>query len=90
MVVQFTEQKRMELNPKYACAVLHLQEQKCDLDDLELFNSRLILSPSNLNGVNLGQIQCEVGKDIAAIVDKNNEHHTLNSEIGRASCRERV
>ena len=52
-VVELTEQKRMQGDPEYALACQHLQIHNCDFDDMNIFNSCLVKSPSNPLGVDL-------------------------------------
>jgi len=54
-VFEFTEQKRMEGDPEYAAAVLRLRTRECILDDVELFNSRVLRSDTHPDGVDLSE-----------------------------------
>ena len=76
-VIELTEQKRMKDDPEYAAAVLRYRERKCTLDDVDLFNSRLIQSLENPNGVDLSLPRY---RDAAAIVSRNRTRQVLNLE----------
>ena len=52
-VVSLLEQKRMEHDVEYGEAVKHLQICQCNLDDVDLFNSHVIKSSENTDGVYL-------------------------------------
>jgi hypothetical protein len=43
----------MKDDPEYAEAINHVQERRCTEEDVDLFNSRLIMSASNLCGINM-------------------------------------
>ena len=50
-VMSFTQQKQMETDPQYASAVTHLSTRECTLDDVDLFNSRIIKSSTFEHGI---------------------------------------
>jgi hypothetical protein len=76
-VIELMEQKRMEADPEYADAVLRLRvhEHLMD-DDIALFNSHVIQSHDNPNGMNLADRRFEC---MVAIVEWNKTRMALNS-----------
>ena len=44
MVISLTEQERMKKDSEYGEAVNHLRTRQCGLEDVELFNSRVIIT----------------------------------------------
>src|SRR5260370_2758198 len=72
-VIELTEQKRMQEDPEYAQACQHLRIHKCDFDDMKIFNSCLIKSPSNPLGVHL-----KTFPESTIIVHWNITHQHLN------------
>ena len=76
-VIELTEQKRMEGDPKYAQAVLRLRvHENLTDDDIALFNSRVIKSHDSPNGVDLADKRFE---SMVAIVERNKTRMALNS-----------
>jgi hypothetical protein len=76
-VVELTEQKRMESDPEYAKAVLHLRvHDDLTREDIALFNSRVIKSHEHPNGVDLAHQRFQ---HMVAIVEWNKTRSTLNS-----------
>lgn len=81
-VVELIQQKRMENDPEFAQAVLHLRGRCTDADDLDLFNSLEIKGPDNPKGVDLS----EGGwAEATVLVDKNVTRRTLNEDKALAS-----
>jgi hypothetical protein len=74
-VVTLTEQERMKEDPEYGAAVQRLRIRECTLEDLELFNSRVIKSVTNEGGVDMS---APVNFPAAAIVRTNLLRETLN------------
>jgi hypothetical protein len=58
-VLELVEQHRMNLDPPYAEAVLRLRTRDCNIEDVELFNSRLIRSADNPHGVDMSSVENE-------------------------------
>ncbi len=52
-VIELVEQERMKLDPGYADAVLRLRVRDCTEDDVKIFNSRVVKSEDNPDGVSL-------------------------------------
>jgi Helitron helicase-like domain at N-terminus/AAA domain len=50
-VVELCTQNRMKDDPEYAAAVGRLRVRRCTPADVDIFNSRVVRSPSNDNGV---------------------------------------
>ena len=67
----------MENDIEYANAVYRLQSHKCYFDNVDLFNSRVITSPSNPNGVNMGSPE---NIDAVAIVSTNILRSGINTK----------
>jgi hypothetical protein len=76
-VITFTEQKRMEQDPEYATAVTHLRRHQCTLDDVDLFNTRVIKSATHENGVDMG-IEFDDNFNATAIVRTNLLRELMN------------
>ena len=53
VVVSLDEQKRMKDDPEYASAVGRLRVRDCNLGDADLFNSRIVKSVRNPNGLSM-------------------------------------
>ena len=53
-VIELNEQRCMENDPEYAAAVNRLCFHQCTIDDVDLFNSRLIKGTTNPQGVDMG------------------------------------
>lgn len=75
MVVSLTEQERMKGDPEYGKAVNNLRTRQCGLYDVELFNSRLVMSNSNKNGVDMS---IDENDKACAIVNTNLLCETIN------------
>ena len=56
-MIELNEQKQMENDLEYANVVNRLWNCKCNFDNVDLFNSRVITSPPNPNGVNMGLLK---------------------------------
>ena len=82
-VIEMTEQHRMKDDKEYAEAVLHLRTRQCNLHDIELFNSRVIKSPNNTHGVDMGAPE---NLHAAAIVKTNALREVLNTLKAKANC----
>jgi len=54
-VITLTEQERMKHDPEYGVAVQRLRVRECTVEDVDLFNSRLVKSVTNDNGMDMGQ-----------------------------------
>jgi hypothetical protein len=70
----------MKDDPEYGDAVNHLRTRKCSLDDVDLFNSRVIKSASNENGVDMGS------DENLAIVNTNLLRESINHKKASAMC----
>ena len=81
-VVNFDEQKRMAADPSYAQAISRLRLRECNFDDVSLFNSRVIKSLDNPNGINMSNIE---NIDATCIVHTNHVRHILNEYKVRAN-----
>lgn len=80
-VIELTEQKRMEHDKEFAEAVLRLRlHEPLTQDDVDLFNSRVIKSYENPDGVDLGG---EEFKNMVAVVEYNKTRTALNSVKAR-------
>lgn len=72
-VVELTEQQRMKNDIEYSQAVQRLRVRQCTSADVDLFNSRVIKSVANIDG-----IICHPSS--AAIVGTNHLREVLNSK----------
>ncbi|KAJ3554886.1 hypothetical protein NP233_g12332 [Leucocoprinus birnbaumii] len=54
VVVELTEQQRMKGDPEYAAAVQRLRTRACMQEDVDLFNTRIIKTNDNVDGVDMG------------------------------------
>lgn len=77
VVVSLTEQHRMKGDTAYGDAVQRLRTRECTIEDLDLFNSRVIASAAYPNGVDLFN---ENGHEAAVIVSTNKLREALNAE----------
>jgi hypothetical protein len=82
-VVELSEQQRMKHDPEYASAVQRLRTRQCHLEDMELFNSRLMKSTARPDGIDMGTAE---NCDAAAIVNTNLLREVLNMEKARSVC----
>jgi len=76
-VISLTEQEHMKGDPEYACAVNNLRTCQCTHEDIDLFNSCVIKSVDNPNGVNMNT---EDKINLTAIVTTNLLCETINSQ----------
>jgi hypothetical protein len=53
-VICLTEQEQMKNDPEYAVAVNRLRTQTCTIEDVDLFNSRVIKSAQHPCSVDMG------------------------------------
>ena len=82
-VIELTEQQRMKTDPEYADAVLRLRTQYCTVEDVDLFNSRLIKSASHPDGVDMSGPE---NQNAAVIVQTNVLREVLNMSKARSNC----
>jgi hypothetical protein len=82
-VVSLTEQQRMKGDPAYGLAVSHLRTRECTLEDVDLFNSRVIRSAAKENGIDMSLPD---NFQAAAIVRTNLLRETLNIRKAHANC----
>ena len=82
-VISLTEQERMKEDPDYARAVGHLRTRQCTVKDLELFNTRVIKSADNPNGVDMGTVN---EANSTAIVSTNLLRESINARKAHANC----
>jgi len=81
-VVTLTEQERMKQDPEYGAAVRRLRVRECTLEDVELFNSRVIKSATNEEGIDMS---IPTNFSAAAIVRTNLLRETLNHRKAQAN-----
>ena len=82
-VVFLTEQERMRGDPEFGAAINRLRTRECTVDDVDLFNSRLIKSADNPTGIDM----CLSGKlNSTAIVSMNLLWEAINARKARANC----
>ena len=74
-VMTFTQQKRMETDPQYVSAVTHLRTRECTLDDIDLFNSRIVKSSNFEHGILMNE---DTNFNATAIVRTNLLRQTMN------------
>jgi len=79
-VIELNEQKQMENDIEYGSAVNQLHNRKCNFSDVDLFNSRVIKTPANPNGVDMGNPE---NIEAVAIVST----HVLRSGINMKKSR---
>ena len=82
-VITLTEQERMKGDPEYAVTVQHLRIRECTMEDAELFNTRVIKSATNQNGIDMSTAD---NFSAAAIVRTNLLHETLNLKKAVTNC----
>jgi hypothetical protein len=73
----------MKGDPEYGNAVNRLRMRQCGLEDVELFNSRLIMSVSHPNGVDMS---IDGNDKACAIVNTNLLRETINAQKANAIC----
>lgn len=82
-VISLTEQERMKGDPEYARAVNNLRIRQCSQQDIDLFNSRVIKSVDNPNGVDMS---ANDKVNSTAIVSTNLLRENINARKARANC----
>ena len=82
-VVTFTDQKRMKDDVEYATAVTHLRTRECTMNDVDLFNTRLIKSASHENGIDMS---IDENFNATAIVPTNLLRQTMNIRKAETNC----
>ena len=82
-VIELAEQQRMKSDPEYADAVLRLRTRDCTIEDVDLFNSRLIKSASHPDGVDMSGPE---NQNAAVIVQTNIIREILNMSKARSNC----
>jgi hypothetical protein len=82
-VVNLTEQMRMKKDPEYATAVSHLHTRECTLEDVDLFNTRVIKSANNKTGINMSTVD---NFEATAIVRTNLLRVTMNICKAETNC----
>lgn len=82
-VVTLTEQQHMKNDPEYGAAVKRLRTRQCTLDDVELFNTCVIKTAANKNGVDMS-IPENAGA--SAIVRTNILREILNLRKAETNC----
>jgi hypothetical protein len=81
IVITLSEQKRMKGDIKYGLAVNRLRARKCMEEDVELFNSRLMKTSTNPDGMDLTPVSTTDG---TAIMMTNEICELLNARKSRA------
>jgi len=74
-VVTLVEQRRMKDDPEYGAAVTRLRMRECTLEDMDLFNSRVIKSAAKENGIDMSLTE---NFSATAIVKTNLVRENLN------------
>lgn len=82
-VIELVEQHRMKSDPDYAAAVLRLRTRESTLDDVDLFNSCLIKSASNPQGIDMSSSENERG---VVLVQTNSMRQTINMMKAKSTC----
>jgi PIF1-like helicase len=82
-VVFLEEQQRMRSDPEYGNAVLRLRKRKCVMEDVDLFNSRVIKSVNCPDGIDMGT---DGNEDSVIIVSKNLTRQAINMKKAAAIC----
>ena len=67
-VIFLDEQQRMKSDVEYGNAVLSLRTRKCILEDVDLFNTRVIKSVNHPGGIDMGT---DGNENSVIIVSKN-------------------
>jgi hypothetical protein len=83
--INLTEQQRMKDDPEFGAAVSRLRERICTEEDVELFNTRVIKSATNLRGIDMGECQ---HSEATAIVATNALREVLNAHKAVTACPE--
>jgi PIF1-like helicase len=82
-VISLMEQEHMKGDPEYARAVNNLRIHQCSQQDIDLFNSRVIKSVDNPNGVDMS---ADDKVNSTAIVSTNLLRENINARKARANC----
>jgi hypothetical protein len=82
-IVSLTEQEWMKVDPEYGNAVTRLRHCQCTLEDVELFNSRVIRSADNPNGVDMGT---DNTINSTAIIHTNLLCEMINARKAHSNC----
>ena len=82
-VICLTEQERMKTDPEYARAVNHLRIRQCTTEDMDLFNSRVIKSADNPDGIDMNTSD---KTNSTAIVSTNLLRESINARKAHANC----
>jgi PIF1-like helicase len=82
-VIILEEQERMKNDPEYGEAVLRLRKRQCTADDVKLFNSRVVFSPDNPQGIDMST---DENKNATAIVATNLLRQAINMRKANANC----
>ncbi|KAG2124013.1 hypothetical protein DEU56DRAFT_744929, partial [Suillus clintonianus] len=73
----------MKTDPEFGAAVQRLRVRQCTYEDVDLFNTRVVRSSSNTQGIDLGTNDNLTG---AAIVSTNASREHLNNIKAAATC----
>lgn len=84
-VVILEEQERMKKDPLYGRAVLNLRKRQCTQADVNLFNTRVVKSNENPNGIDMSLDQ---NQKATAIVSTNLLRQAINMQKAIANCKE--
>ncbi|SJL12733.1 uncharacterized protein ARMOST_16164 [Armillaria ostoyae] len=79
-VVYLHQQKRMERDPEYAAVVRRLRLRQCNLEDVSLFNERVVKTFTYQCGVDME------GVEAIAVVHMNLLRHSINSYKAMSNC----
>jgi len=82
-VVDMVVQQRMKSDKEYGDAVLRLRTRECTLEDIDLFNSRVIKSANNPEGIDMGNHD---NLKATAIVQTNALREVINISKAQANC----
>ena len=84
-VICLTKQERMKSDPDFGDAVGRLRIRECTEDDVNIFNSLIIRSAMNEQGVDMGSPE---EKNAVSIVDTNAIREILNIRKAHSICTE--
>ena len=76
VVVSLTEQERMKGDVEYSQAVNNLRTRQCTIEDVDLFNSRVIKSIQHPNGIDMNTVD-KTGS--TAIISTNLLRESINA-----------
>ena len=82
-VVSLTDQECMKGDAEYSRAVNNLRTRQCTLEDIDLFNSRVIKSAQNTNGIDMNTAN---KASPTAIISTNLLRETINARKAHANC----